>query len=161
MTTRDAIDRALVEAKGAAFVKRLTDALPRIPGAQKLENVTVGISASDKPEDIQKAYVDWATRVRFEYCDLTLPQSPDDGNETKEEEAVTKWKFCYNREARSLSQADLPRRSLAIAKELAVLTTNLPVAWDSSIFLRVDETRVDIIKALIIGPEGTPYQNGW
>ena len=40
--------------------------------------------------------------------------------------------------------------------QLAVLTTNLPVAWDSSIFLRVDETRVDIIKALIIGPEGTP-----
>lgn len=40
--------------------------------------------------------------------------------------------------------------------QLAVLTTNLPVAWDSSIFLRVDESRVDVIKALIIGPEGTP-----
>jgi len=59
-----------------------------------------------------------------------------------------------------LASSDIPKRSLAIAKELAVLTTNLPVAWDSSIFLRVDETRVDIIKALIIGPEGTPYQNG-
>lgn len=33
----------------------------------------------------------------------------------------------------------------------------MPVAWDSSILLKVDETRVDIIKALIIGPEGTPY----
>jgi hypothetical protein len=42
-------------------------------------------------------------------------------------------------------------------EQLAVLTTNLPVAWDSSIFLRVDETRVDVIKALITGPEGTPY----
>lgn len=31
------------------------------------------------------------------------------------------------------------------------------MAWDSSIFLRVDETRVDVIKALITGPEGTPY----
>jgi hypothetical protein len=40
--------------------------------------------------------------------------------------------------------------------QLAVLTTNLPVAWNSSIFLRVDETRVDVIKALITGPEGTP-----
>lgn len=38
-----------------------------------------------------------------------------------------------------------------------MLTTNLPVSWGSSIFLRVDETRVDIIKALITGPEGTPY----
>ena len=44
--------------------------------------------------------------------------------------------------------------------QLAVLTTNLPVAWDSSVFLRVDETRVDVIKALITGPEGTPYYNG-
>ena len=25
---------------------------------------------------------------------------------------------------------------------------------------RVDETRVDVIKAMIIGPEGTPYENG-
>jgi len=40
--------------------------------------------------------------------------------------------------------------------QLAVLTTNLPVSWGSSVFLRVDENRVDIIKALIIGPEGTP-----
>jgi hypothetical protein len=46
--------------------------------------------------------------------------------------------------------------ALTLGIQLAVLTTNLPVAWDSSIFLRVDETRVDIIKALIIGPEGTP-----
>jgi hypothetical protein len=28
------------------------------------------------------------------------------------------------------------KRSLAIAKELAILTTNLPVAWHSTIFLR-------------------------
>lgn len=43
------------------------------------------------------------------------------------------------------------------SRKLAVLTTNLPVAWNSSVFLRVDETRVDVIKALITGPEGTPY----
>ncbi|KAG8691835.1 hypothetical protein FRC08_010077 [Ceratobasidium sp. 394] len=59
-----------------------------------------------------------------------------------------------------LANADIPKRSLAIAKELAVLTTNLPVAWNSSVFLRVDESRVDVIKALITGPEGTPYYNG-
>ena len=55
-----------------------------------------------------------------------------------------------------------------------MLTTNLPAAWNSTIFLRVDEARVDCLKvgdseekvseltvqAMIIGPEGTPYQNG-
>ena len=29
-----------------------------------------------------------------------------------------------------------------------------------SLISRVDETRVDAIKAMIIGPEGTPYENG-
>lgn len=41
-----------------------------------------------------------------------------------------------------------------------MLTTNLPVGFDGSIFLRVDESRVDVIKALIIGPADTPYANG-
>lgn len=40
----------------------------------------------------------------------------------------------------------MPKRSLAIAKELATLATNIPVAFDGSIFLRVDEERVDVIK---------------
>ena len=30
----------------------------------------------------------------------------------------------------------------------------------SSIFVRVDEDRYDVLVALIIGPEGTPYENG-
>lgn len=28
------------------------------------------------------------------------------------------------------------------------------------LIVRVDESRVDCVKAMIIGPEGTPYQNG-
>jgi ubiquitin-protein ligase len=55
---------------------------------------------------------------------------------------------------------DAPKRSLAIAKELGVLSTNIPTAWGSSIFLRVDDNRVDCIKAMIIGPQDTPYENG-
>lgn len=110
-------------------------------------------------DELKRAYVEWATRSRFEYCDLSMPAS--NAEEAGETGAVTNWKFFYTAEARLLVNSDLPRRSLAIAKELAVLTTNLPVSWDSSIFLRVDETRVDIIKALIVGPPGTPYQNGW
>jgi len=96
--------------------------------------------------------MDWANRVRFEYCDLTTCEPAGDD--------TPHYKFYYNSEARMLANSDIPKRSLAIAKELAVLTTNLPVAWNSSVFLRVDESRVDVIKALITGPEGTPYYNG-
>ena len=30
-----------------------------------------------------------------------------------------------------------------------MLTMNLPVAWDSSVFLHVDEAHIDVIKVLI------------
>jgi len=95
----------------------------------------------------------WALSSRFEYCDLTIT-----GTENADE--TLNYKHYFNNEVRMLANANIPKRSVAIAKELAILTTNLPVAWDSSIFLRVDETRVDVIKCLITGPEGTPYHNG-
>ncbi|KAI0787135.1 hypothetical protein BC629DRAFT_1582278 [Irpex lacteus] len=121
-------DRALVQTKGEAFVERLHASLPKIPGTSSGDVEDVKVSAKDSEEDVQKL----------------IGRAPH-------------YKFYYNAEARMLANSDIPKRSLAIAKELAVLTTNLPVAWSSSIFLRVDESRVDVIKALITGPEGTPY----
>ncbi|GLJ19624.1 hypothetical protein SUGI_0355200 [Cryptomeria japonica] len=52
------------------------------------------------------------------------------------------------------------KRMLHIAKEIASLATNLPLEWESSIHVRVDPVRMDLLKALIVGPKGTPYQNG-
>ncbi|TFK75935.1 hypothetical protein BDN72DRAFT_786105 [Pluteus cervinus] len=148
-----AIDRSLRETKGDAFVERLHASLPKVTTTRSADPVRIEAGSSDVAT--QKVYMDWATRVRFEYCDLTIPSTGDE-----DPDAVPHYKFYYNNEARMLVNSDIPKRSLAIAKELAILTTNLPVAWDSSIFLRVDETRVDVIKALITGPEGTPYYNG-
>jgi len=51
-------------------------------------------------------------------------------------------------------------RMTRIASEVTSLSTNLPVESGSSIFVRVDEDRPDVIKALIVGPEETPYENG-
>lgn len=174
LATAKAIDRALREVKGDSFVKRLHDSLPRIHRASEDKSEEVYVEADATDDATQKAYVEWANRVRFEYCDLSIPSVEPDSRPLSDE--PPNYKFYFNNEARMLASADIPKRSLAIAKEvrtgttnlscamwliwdtlqLAVLTTNLPVAWDSSIFLRVDESRVDIIKALIIGPEGTP-----
>lgn len=52
------------------------------------------------------------------------------------------------------------RRARAISEEMTQLNTILPLEWDSSIFLRMDEQRPDVLRALIIGPQGTPYENG-
>ncbi|KAF9780320.1 ubiquitin conjugating enzyme family protein [Thelephora terrestris] len=150
--TVQAIDRALEEAKGKPFMGRLRASLPSIPNSSTGHEY---VATPETEAETQKAYVDWATKVRFEYCDLSIPPSDQEGKD-----AQVHYKFHYDAEARIMANQDIPKRSLAIAKELAVLTTNLPIAWNSSIFLRVDETRVDVIKALIIGPEGTPYENG-
>uniref|UniRef100_A0A0D6QTV7 UBC core domain-containing protein n=1 Tax=Araucaria cunninghamii TaxID=56994 RepID=A0A0D6QTV7_ARACU len=52
------------------------------------------------------------------------------------------------------------KRMLHILKEIASLATNLPLEWESSIHVRVDPVRMDLLKTLIVGPQGTPYQNG-
>ncbi|EJT97519.1 hypothetical protein DACRYDRAFT_84483 [Dacryopinax primogenitus] len=152
LATADAIDKALRDTKGAAFLQRLHDSLPKAPWEASLDQGQLRLSPNATDAEIRTMYEDWANRVNFQYCDLTIEN--EDTGETPN------FKSVFNNDARGLAGADMPRRSLAIAKELAVLSTNLPVNWNSSIFLRVDESRVDVIKALITGPEGTPYENG-
>eukprot|EP00039_Didymoeca_costata_P032272 m.37213 g.37213 ORF g.37213 m.37213 type:complete len:810 (+) comp9276_c0_seq2:247-2676(+) len=53
-----------------------------------------------------------------------------------------------------------PERMRRIARELSSLASSLPLNFNSSIFVRVDDARPDVLKAVIVGPEGTPYQNG-
>ncbi|WWC92891.1 uncharacterized protein L201_007853 [Kwoniella dendrophila CBS 6074] len=150
ITSAQKMDRSLVETKGKPFVDRMRESLPRIPGT--------GVSVEEKlikgrtEETTIKIYEEWAAKARFHYCDLTEPSS---GSSDKKV-----YRHAFSSSAQSLEGMNMPKRSLAIAKELAILTTSLPVAWHSTIFLRVDETRVDVLKAMIIGPEGTPYENG-
>ncbi|MEW5312636.1 MAG: hypothetical protein WDW38_004255 [Sanguina aurantia] len=53
-------------------------------------------------------------------------------------------------------------KSRRLAKELRALqgATSLPCAAAASIFLRHDETRLDKMRVVITGPEGTPYESG-
>lgn len=51
-------------------------------------------------------------------------------------------------------------RNRRIAKELASMTSSLPLTLSSSIFVVMDDTRCDVLKVLITGPEDTPYSNG-
>ena len=161
LNTAASIDRSLTEVKGDAFMDRMYASLPRMSAASRsrVSSSTQADAGYHAPAlasgaseaETRKVYEAWAINERFEYCDLTVPTT--DGSAPQ---GGPNYKFYFNSDARMLANSVIPKRSLAIARELAVLTTNLPVAWDSSIFLRVDESRVDIIKALITGPEGTP-----
>jgi len=43
-----------------------------------------------------------------------------------------------------------------LKKEISILSNSLP----DGIFVKVDEDRFDVMQVMIIGPEGTPYENG-
>lgn len=47
-------------------------------------------------------------------------------------------------------------RMIAISKEISNMTTSLP----AGVFVKVAESRADVMKALIIGVEGSPYAGG-
>lgn len=51
-------------------------------------------------------------------------------------------------------------RMRKIQKDLNIISKHLPTNWGSSIFVRADQDRPDVLVALITGPEGTPYENG-
>lgn len=61
----------------------------------------------------------------------------------------------YKTQAGDLRQS--PRgRVLHLTRELATMSTSLP----QGIFVRVEDSRPDVLKFLIVGPGGTPYEGG-
>lgn len=58
------------------------------------------------------------------------------------------------------SQNVTQKQVLRIAQELSSLSTSLPLELSSSIFVRTDDDKITLMKALITGPEGTPYSGG-
>ncbi|XP_046401534.1 baculoviral IAP repeat-containing protein 6 [Ischnura elegans] len=53
-----------------------------------------------------------------------------------------------------------PSRVKRLAQEAVTLSTSLPLSYSSSVFVRCDMDRLDIMKVLITGPAETPYANG-
>jgi hypothetical protein len=115
LATAGAIDRSLRDTKGDAFVERLHSSLPKI---YNTSSHNIHVDPGDTEESAIKAYMAWATRMRFEYCDLTVPIDDNAKNNGKEEDPVPHYKFYFNNEARMLASSDIPKRSLAIAKEV-------------------------------------------
>ena len=62
----------------------------------------------------------------------------------------------------NFAKDEAPNSSLIrrIAQELSSLMTSLPLNSSSSIFLRNDDDKATLLRAVITGPEGTPYTGG-
>ncbi|XP_065835083.1 probable ubiquitin-conjugating enzyme protein 17 [Oscarella lobularis] len=53
-----------------------------------------------------------------------------------------------------------PAQIFRIAQELSSLSSSLPLTCSTSVFVRTDDDQINLMKALITGPEDTPYSNG-
>jgi ubiquitin-protein ligase len=52
------------------------------------------------------------------------------------------------------------KKSRALVREATALASSLPLYLASSVFFRIDESRMDVMKCIITGPEDTPYAHG-
>jgi len=91
------------------------------------------------------AYRNLLQNLRFDYVNM-------------KDSGTTKFKHHY---ASYITNNTPPQpKMIRLAQELADLSTALPIEHTNSIFVRVDESRVDVMKALVMGAAGTPYAHG-
>lgn len=69
-------------------------------------------------------------------------------------------KYHYEDIVRDALTINSMQRIKRLAQEQITISTSLPLSYSSTIFVRSDENRMDIMKILITGPDGTPYSNG-
>uniref|UniRef100_A0A6B2L0B4 UBC core domain-containing protein n=1 Tax=Arcella intermedia TaxID=1963864 RepID=A0A6B2L0B4_9EUKA len=69
------------------------------------------------------------------------------------------YKHHYNEKIQSDSGTN-PAKMKRLRQEIQTLYSSLPLYPNSSIFLRFDESRMDILQCVITGPVDTPYENG-
>jgi baculoviral IAP repeat-containing protein 6 len=93
--------------------------------------------------------VDEAAEARA-YCDALSPLTLDC--------CALSGEHAFRGDAR----ADVPnaKQIRRVAKESAGLAALLPLTPSSSVFVRVDQACTSLWRALITGPEGTPYAGG-
>ncbi|XP_065205960.1 baculoviral IAP repeat-containing protein 6-like isoform X3 [Planococcus citri] len=68
--------------------------------------------------------------------------------------------YHFEQNVRSDGEKNHPSRMKRLAQEAVTLSTSLPLSYSSSVFVRCDTDRLDVMKVLITGPAETPYANG-
>ncbi|KAG0148440.1 hypothetical protein CROQUDRAFT_654953 [Cronartium quercuum f. sp. fusiforme G11] len=148
----NAIDRSLKSNNNEHVIEAIKRTLKvQVPISHDLSSASL--------ETLKQRYVQWAENARYEYYDFEVHTPPTEGASGDATTNTPKYIHAYAKEILHVSSS-YSARNTAIAKEHSTLSSALPVSWDSSVFLRVHESRSDVLKVLITGPEGTPYSNG-
>lgn len=95
---------------------------------------------------VETQYKESLKTLQFQSCNIPLEGS-----------CIHHYKSQYTTSA---SQKSSQTQVIRIVQELSSLSRSLPLELSSGIFVRTDDEKISLMKALITGPEGTPYSSG-
>jgi len=113
------------------------------------------------------------------YRDMNCPNGASEDIPTEERESIDKKyrqqmkphqfsettlvnlkKYIHHYKQRFTGEVSGSAKLKRLIQEVGTLSSNLPLHLGSSVFLRVDEDRIDVMRAMITGPDSTPYDSG-
>lgn len=107
------------------------------------------VEASAKPRRIEKL-----DEESEEYRETAWATFQEENRVTFTDEVLVAHRYAT--EMANLKTSVAKNRLSTISKEIATLTTSLP----TGIFLKIAESRSDVMKVMIVGSEGSPYAGG-
>ncbi|XP_062126380.1 baculoviral IAP repeat-containing protein 6 isoform X3 [Drosophila sulfurigaster albostrigata] len=113
-----------------------------------------GIGALERPitKSVEQRYLELMKKRQFDTYDMIVES---DNNSFRFVVA-----HHFEKMVRLAGDRYHPSRVKRLAQEAVTLSTSLPLSYSSSVFVRCDTDRLDIMKVLITGPADTPYANG-
>uniref|UniRef100_F7ALH1 Dual E2 ubiquitin-conjugating enzyme/E3 ubiquitin-protein ligase BIRC6 n=1 Tax=Xenopus tropicalis TaxID=8364 RepID=F7ALH1_XENTR len=140
----------------AEIVSAATTSLRQANQEKKLAESSKKSLVKSKPfsilRSLEEKYVAIMKKLQFDTFEMV---SEDDAGKL-----VFKVNYHYMSQVKNASDANSAARARRLAQEAVTLSTSLPLSSSSSVFVRCDEERLDIMKVLITGPADTPYANG-
>ncbi|XP_056423373.1 baculoviral IAP repeat-containing protein 6 isoform X3 [Hyla sarda] len=140
----------------AEIVYAATTSLRQANQEKKMAEFSKKVSVKSKPfsvlRSLEEKYVAVMRKLQFDTFEMV--SEDDDGK------LMFKVNYHYMSQVKNASDANSAARARRLAQEAVTLSTSLPLSSSSSVFVRCDEERLDIMKVLITGPADTPYANG-
>uniref|UniRef100_A0AAV2JLI0 Dual E2 ubiquitin-conjugating enzyme/E3 ubiquitin-protein ligase BIRC6 n=1 Tax=Knipowitschia caucasica TaxID=637954 RepID=A0AAV2JLI0_KNICA len=140
----------------AEIVYAATTSLRQANQERRLVECSRKASCRPKPQSVlrslEEKYVAVMKKLQFDTFEMV----------SEEEDGKLQFKvgYHYMSQVKNASDSNSASRSRRLAQEAVTLSTSLPLSSCSSVFVRCDEERLDIMKVLITGPADTPYANG-
>uniref|UniRef100_A0A8C4Q1J4 Dual E2 ubiquitin-conjugating enzyme/E3 ubiquitin-protein ligase BIRC6 n=1 Tax=Eptatretus burgeri TaxID=7764 RepID=A0A8C4Q1J4_EPTBU len=102
-------------------------------------------------KSLQERYIGAMKDLQFDTFEMVVD---------KNDKPVFRISHHYASQVKTASDGQSAARARRLAQEAVTLSTSLPLSASSSVFVRCDEERLDVMKVLITGPADTPYANG-